>query len=386
MRFAIISPFIGPNDGQGRVNAAIVAEALRRGHEVLVLAEHAAIEPDPLGRLHCLDVPPPAWLPSRLLRDQFLAVQTWAHLCRRANRCDAVLANGFTSWARTDVNLVHFVHAAWARSPYHPWHFRPGARAAYALAYNRLNIVLERIAFRHARRVVAISDGVRQELVSAGVPADRISIVTNGVDTAEFHPGPAQRSRFGLPHGVPIALFAGDLRSPRKNLDTVLRAMPTVPGLHLAVAGRQEGSLYPDLARALGVAERVHFLGFCSDMPALMRSVTLLAFPSRYEPCGLVLLEALASGLPVLTTRNAGAAELMADDVGIVLEDSEDCDAMAAALRHLAQLSGPSRGALARRARALAERHSWSRVAQSHVDLLEAIVVERRAMLRTAVP
>jgi glycosyltransferase involved in cell wall biosynthesis len=103
-----------------------------------------------------------------------------------------------------------------------------------------------------------------------------------------------------------------------------------------------------------------------------MRSVSLLAFPSRYEPCGLVVLEALASGLPVVTTRAAGAAEMLAGEAGTLLEDSEDRDGMAAALRRLAGLGEDHRAELGRAARALAERYAWPQVARHHVDLLEA--------------
>lgn len=371
MRFALVSPYVGPNDGQGIVNAAIVAEALRRGHEVLVLAERAVL-PAGAGRLQCEELPPPSWLPSRLLRDQLLALRTRSGLRRLAGACDAVLANGFVSWAPADVNLVHFVHATWVRSPWHPWRLRRDGRAAYALAYNRLNVALERDAFRRARRLVAVSGQVRDDLLAAGIPAERISVIGNGVDVAAFRPGPAERARFGLPAGVPVALFAGDLRLPRKNLDTLLAALPGVPGLHLAVAGRHAGTGHPESARRLGIADRVHFLGFVRDMPALMRSVDLLAFPSRYEPCGLVVLEALASGLPVVTTRAAGAAELLAGEAGTILEDSEDVGTLAAALRRLAGLGAARRAELGREARALAERHAWPSVARRHVDLLEA--------------
>ena len=210
-----------------------------------------------------------------------------------------------------------------------------------------------------------------------GVPAASITVITNGVDADEFRPGPPERDRFGLPQGVPVALFAGDLKSSRKNLDTVLRAQAAVPGLHLAVAGRAEDTPYPAAARQLGIADRVHFIGFQRDMPALMRSVDLLLFPSRYEPFGLVLLEALATGLPVVTARSAGASQILTPEVGVVLQDSDDHAMLA---RTVTELLGDDarRRAMSARARDLARTHSWASMARRYVDLLQDAAQERR--------
>lgn len=379
MKLGIVTPRLAAHEGQGRVNLEIAAEALRQGHEVVVFSE--SVEAALVGQpgVHPVLLRPPAWLPTRFVRDQLLAVRSYAALRNARGGCDALLANGFVTWAPCDVNAVHFVHGSWVRSRYHPWQLRRDARALYARAYNGLNAALEVAAFRRSERVVAVSESVRRDLLRLGVPAACVSTITNGVNAAEFHPGPAERARFGLPEGVPVALFAGDLRTPRKNLDTVLASLPDVPGLHLAVAGRHEGTPYPALAQTHGIADRVHFIGFQRDMPALMRSADMLVFPSRYEACSLVLLEALASGLPVVTAESAGGAELVAPDVGTVLADSENQGALAAALRDLTE--HPSRRrAMGRMGRALAERHSWPSMARRYLDLLQESVLARRTV------
>ena len=142
-----------------------------------------------------------------------------------------------------------------------------------------------------------------------------------------------------------------------------------VPDLHLAVAGREAGTPYPKLVQTLGIADRVHFLGFRRDMPALMRTADLFVFPSRYEACSLVLLEALASGVPVVTGRSAGGSELIGPEVGIVLQDCNDVQALAATLRSLVE-DDHRRQAMGHHARALAERHSWATMARRYVDFL----------------
>ncbi len=376
MRIGIVTRRVGPNDGQGRVNLEIAAEALRQGHAVHLYCEDA----DPgLTRAGAVleRMPPPRFVPTRLLQDQVFAWRTRARLARGLGHCDAVLACGFATWAAADVNAVHFVHRSWLRSPFHPWRLRHDPRAAYARLYTGINAYFERGAFRRSGEIVAVSGGVRRELIEAGVPAARITTILNGVDADEFHPGPARRDAFGLPADVPMALFAGDLKSPRKNLDTVLRALPEVPDLHVAVAGQHAGTPWPAMARDLGVAGRVHFLGFQTDMPELMRACDLFVFPSRYEPFGLVLLEALASGLPVMTAASVGGANLITAEVGEVLADCNDAAMLAAALRGLLAAPAGRRRAMAAAARQLALAHSWPAMARQYLDLLQRAAARR---------
>jgi glycosyltransferase involved in cell wall biosynthesis len=375
MRFGIISPRIGFNDGQGRVNLEIASEIVRQGHEVALFSEQADQAALPQARSIVME--PPSWLPTRLLRDQLFAWRSGRHLHEAVNRCDAVLANGFVTWARSDINAVHFVHGSWLRSPFHPWQLQRSPRSLYARIYSSTNAMLERGAMRRSRRVVAVSETVRQELLAIGVPGDRIDVIANGVDTAEFSPGQPDRQRFHLPDAVPMALFAGDLKSPRKNLETVLRALQQVPSLHLAVAGGTQGSPYPALAKSMGLEGRVHFLGFITDMPGLMRSVDLFVLPSRYEPFGLVLLEAMASGLPVVTACSAGGADLITSRVGVVLADSDDSAALAGALRPL--VDDPEyRRTMAAAAHENAIHHSWRAMANRYIALLTEAAERRK--------
>jgi glycosyltransferase involved in cell wall biosynthesis len=379
MRIGIVSGKIRFNDGQGRVNYEIAAEALRRGHELVLFCEQldpkmaacAAVQPQLMV--------PPRWLPSRLFRDQLFAWLSQRRISGTrstndnspAKSCDAILSNGFATWAGADVNAVHFVHSSWRKSPHHPWRKQRTLATLYKILYNNVNAVLEQGAFRRSPAIVAVSDKVRRELIEIGVPSSSITTIVNGVDADEFRPGPADRARFGLPEGPPIALFAGDLSDTRKNLETVLKGLAGVPGLHLAIAGRHEGTAWPRLAVELGVDDRVHFLGFRRDMPELMRAVNLFVFPSRYEACALVFLEALASGLPVVTARSAGGAELVTPQVGIVLDDSDDVATLSRAMLSLLA-SAEQRTAMGEAARTHALQYSWPVMASRYMTLLEA--------------
>ena len=145
-----------------------------------------------------------------------------------------------------------------------------------------------------------------------------------------------------------------------------------MPDLHLAVAGQTEGSLYPDIAAQLGLSERVHFLGLQPSISELLRAVDVFVFPSRYEPFGLVVLEAMATGLPVITATTTGAAEVVTPDSGIVLSDSEDAQALAQALLHLTR-DPVLRYHMGHAARTVAQQHSWTAMANSYINLFEEI-------------
>ncbi len=123
--------------------------------------------------------------------------------------------------------------------------------------------------------------------------------------------------------------------SPAKNLDTVLQALVKVPDLHLAVVGETKNSPYPKMVEKLQLGQRVHFLGYRRDMPLLQKAADFFVFPSRYEPFGLVVIEAMASGLPVITSKSTGAADLVTPACGIVLADCNDINSLAQSLELL---------------------------------------------------
>jgi glycosyltransferase involved in cell wall biosynthesis len=150
----------------------------------------------------------------------------------------------------------------------------------------------------------------------------------------------------------------------------VVHSLVHVPDLHLAVVGTLEGSPYPNLAEKLGLSSRVHFLDYRRDIPQIMQAVDLFVFPSRYEPFGMVVSEAMATGLPVVTANTTGAAEIVTPECGFVIPDSEDVPALAASLRTLAE-NPDLRFQMGNAARAIAEQHCWRSKAKTYVDLFE---------------
>ncbi|HNY32486.1 MAG TPA: glycosyltransferase family 4 protein [Fibrobacteria bacterium] len=364
--FVLVTHFVRKGDGQGRVNLEVAREALRRGLRIDLVASEVApeLENHPLVRWFPVRV---KGVPTHLAREIAFSMRSGRLLGRMAG--SPILSNGCITSVPADVNACHFVHSAWLKSPVHTSRLVSGIRGRYQKLYSILNSRWEKDAYRKAGKVVAVSDQVRRELLDIGIGADRIQVVANGVDTEEFVPGASERERFGLPTAVPLALFAGDIRSPRKNLDTVIGAVARTEGIHLAVAGGLDGSPYPELARRLGCEDRVHFLGMVREMPALMRSCDVFAFPSRYEACSLVMLEAMASGLPVLTSRTTGGSELVPPEGGFLLDYPDDLEGMTDRLR----VAFSDRADLERRSRvsrARALELGWSTMAGRYLDLL----------------
>lgn len=383
MRILIVTHVLAKNDGQGRVNYEIARAALAAGHSVTMLASHVAPELMRYSGARFVQMSG-GRLPSRLLQYQVFALRTGAWIRAHRHEFDVVHVNGFITWARPDVNSVHFVHDGWYRCGFYPYRLFADFYNAYQVIYTRLNAWLEVRAFRQAQVVVPVSEKVRSEVLALGIDAGQVDVIHNGVDVEEFAPGPSQRARFRLPEAPFMLLFAGDLRVSRKNLDTVLHALVmTSPDVHLVVAGRVQGSPFPALAEQLGLTQRVHFTDFVADMPVLMRSVDAFVFPSRYEAMSLALLEALAAALPVVTAKTAGGAEVIGPECGIVLDDPEDACGLAGAIDSLAADRARARQ-MGEAARALAKTLGWDTMGQRYLSLYEKVCA-RRAIARIPV-
>ncbi len=174
---------------------------------------------------------------------------------------------------------------------------------------------------------VALSERVRRDL-ARHLGFEGARVVRNGVELDRFR----ARSEHGEPRVR--ALFCAHA-FVLKGLDRALKAVARVPGATLEVVGRGEPTPWLKLARVLGAAERVTFAGEVSDVPERLARADVLLHPTRYDPCSLVVLEALAASVPVITTREDGASELVGDG-GFVLERPDD---PAEAAEHLKALT-----------------------------------------------
>lgn len=382
MKIAIVTHVVRHNDGQGRVNYEIARAALAEGHQVTLLASHVAPELASETRLRWVAIKVGRFWPTKLFKQQVFALKTALWLKKHKKDYDVLHVNGFISWTKADVNTAHFVHGGWLRSPYYPFKLTGGLWSAYQVVYSHVNAKLEHWAYQRSKIIAAVSEKVAVEIRANGTESERIEVIYNGVDTTAFTAARrtgSDRAQFQLPDDACLLLFVGDLRTPRKNLDTVLKALLELPSsVHLAVAGYIPGSPYPDEAKALGIGDRVHFLGLVKNMPTLMHSVDAFVFPSRYEAMSLSLLEALAAGLPVITAKTAGGAEIIGTDCGIVLDDPDDATALAGAVMKLAD-APELRREMGVAARQLADQFGWARMARRYLDLYRGFANQKGA-------
>lgn len=373
MRICFVTHKVVKGDGQGRVNYEVITEALKKGHKVIIISSELSSDLINQASVEWIKIKVPN-LPTVLLRYQLFAIASAFSIWMRKSSIDLVVANGFITYARSDINCVHFVHSAWVKSPYHPYRQQKDIRTVYQFAYNRLNSVLERFALKRSRHIIAVSEQVKHELIyDARIKEQLISVVHNGVDISEFYPKQISRTQYNLDEDTIYALFAGDLNSGIKNLDTVLHALCEADEVHLLVLGNAERSRYPKMAEQLGIRHRVHFLGYRKDIADIMSLADLFIFPSRYESFSLVILEAMASGLPVIMSNRCGVAELISEGAAVIMEDPDDKEGLVNVLREL--VADPERlKSMAVRAREEAVRNHWGIMADKYINIFRQTV------------
>ncbi|MGA2192412.1 MAG: glycosyltransferase family 4 protein [Nitrospirota bacterium] len=191
------------------------------------------------------------------------------------------------------------------------------------------------------------------ELAKAGIlrfypiPPERVSVAYNGVDHERFNPEAASssraeiRARFGL-LDEPVALFMG-AGFRRKGLVTLIKALPLVKTmdreinrLKVLVAGSDAPGPYMRLAGRLGVSDRLIFTGHTASPDKFYGAADIFVLPTKYDPFSNSALEAMACGLPVITTAANGVSEIIEDGVnGFVLDNPEDFAGLAATLGYL---------------------------------------------------
>lgn len=381
MRVAMVSEHASPLAALGGVDAggqnvhvaALATELARRGHEVVVYTRRDSPDLDervPLGdgvTVEHLDAGPPCEIAKDDLIEHVPAMA--AELRRRLPRfgADVVHAHFWMSGlaaldatADLDLPLVQTFHALGEVKR----RFQGSADTSPPCRYDD-----ERRIARSAERIIASCTDEMGELVRLGAERARIDIVPSGVDLELFTPQGNGAPRNGYRRVVTIGRLV-----PRKGVDDVIRALSWLPDTELLVIGgpdRTELDQDPEavrlreLSEELGLRERVHLLGRVghAQLPRYIRSADVVACLPWYEPFGIVPLEAMACGVPVVGTAVGGLLDSVTDGVtGLLLPPSHEPRVAAQAIRRLLD----DERLCARLGRAGCERaadYSWQRVA-----------------------
>lgn len=375
MRIALLIERFDPLGGGLERWAWQLAEALiQRGHSITVLTFHTArpITTD----IHLQLVP---WHSSRLVR---------------AQRADALLAS-------LNVDVAHDLGVGWTAPLLHP---QSGVRLANAqrefLAggplrrlkawanprrqcwLRELKLYEQRCYHPHSRSlVISVSRMVSEDLQSwFGLKPERIRMIPNGIDATRFSPADPlcrqdMRRRLKL---VSSVVFLFSAQNPwLKGLQPLLQAFGRIsrdhPQLALVVIGRDPDQQTLATVRRLGLQHVVRFPGFVADPRPYYAAADVFVLPSWHDACSLSVLEACACGLPVITTRANGVADLLTDgQEGRIIATAADQDALAASLLQMARPE--IRRAMAVQALATGARHDF----RHNVDSIEALYCELR--------
>jgi UDP-glucose:(heptosyl)LPS alpha-1,3-glucosyltransferase len=307
-----------------------------------------------------------------------LQVLSFAINCRRMMReeeFDCIMGVGDTLYA--DLLQPHGgVHWKWFwrglagyRKPV-PWIFKFLGRSLSPKQWAKG--IIEDAPYAKAKKIIAISEMVYRDMSDYyGIPADRMAVIYNGVDIVRFHPRNKRyregiRSRYGLSPKDLLLLFVSHnfrLKGLRYLIQALSLARSEKSNIKLLVVGRDRTEPYRRVAKKLGCEENVLFAGDVRDLERYYASADILVHPTFYDPCSLVVLEALASGLPVITSRHNGAGGIISEgQEGFVLDDPKNVDAMAEKILSLSQPGTLKKAA--RAARRLAQRHSHQRCYQ----------------------
>jgi glycosyltransferase involved in cell wall biosynthesis len=236
---------------------------------------------------------------------------------------------------------------------------------------------LDRFLLNRFDRVVAVSEGQAEQVRAAGVPARRVRVIRNSARPEAFaNPDPAGRAvleNLAPTHGERIVISAGRL-SPDKGFDVLIRAASVVcaadPGARFIVFG--DGVLRDELpkqAAAAGVADKIRFVGFRTDLDRLMPHADVFVLPSYNEGLPNVVLEASAAGVPVVATAVSGTPEAVVEGETGYLVHAGDAAALADRLFRLLRDAGLRRR-MGRAGRAfVAERFTFAAQARQYMDL-----------------
>jgi UDP-glucose:(heptosyl)LPS alpha-1,3-glucosyltransferase len=305
MNLAIICRPLSFHGGVETATAGLIAALLRQGHAVDLLStrEQGEVPGATVRRLPVLGQPSLLRLLSFALAARRAVRGRGYDIVQSHERC--LFQDIYRAGEGTHRGYLDAMERGRARAnPYH---------AAVSALETRI------FGLRTARHIVAISRQGKTEIESRyATPAERVSLIYNGVDLARFHPdhrarfGRATREALGIGAEEWMVLFVGS-GFERKGLGPLLEAMAICRErrARLVIAGRGNAAPYRRLAAGLGVQSRLVWTGARADIERLYAAADLVAIPSRYEPFGNAHLEALASGVPVLTTARAGGSEVV---------------------------------------------------------------------------
>jgi UDP-glucose:(heptosyl)LPS alpha-1,3-glucosyltransferase len=296
---------------------------------------------------------------------------------------------------KSDVIQVQFVHTAWREAErrarqriLQPTIRKCSARliaqvrSLYYAALREQYCLIERHVFRPELTYIAISRCVADQLERLfAIPGSHIHVIHHGVDAQLFCPRPAKdagwreewRRRWNISDHELLILFVGGYE--RKGLTVAIKALARLTPaersmLRLMAVGSGDQPRFRALVRQLGLESKVVLAPHTREIVPYFQAADVFLFPTLYEPFGLVILEAMACGLPSVVSATAGAAELITNGQnGLLIREPTDDVETGAHIQLLVNNAGLRRS-MAVAARQTAERQSWDHVAEQYYQVI----------------
>jgi UDP-glucose:(heptosyl)LPS alpha-1,3-glucosyltransferase len=373
MRIALLARRFDSAGGGTERDLIVTADCLRAaGHQITIFADEIR------GATGGWDVRRVGAGP-RLGRALSLMRFAWT-AAPAARRAGAELVLSFARCVGADVmRSGGGAHASYLRAS-RRWRGALGATGLRLSPYHQVQMLVERQAFRSPglKRTIAVSNFVRDDLIREfGLAPEKTVTIYNGVDLKRFRPAAdsseraALRQKFVVPASARVVAFVGN-GFARKGLGFLIEAWPLVAGgaFLLVVGADRSVDKFARRADALNVGARVVFAGPQPRVEAVFHAADAFAMPSLFEPFGNAVMEAMASGLPVMTSAFSGVAELIPSSMrGFRVENPADVGELA--IRLGALFDAPA--SLGREARATAEKFTWTRYANELNTLIDSI-------------
>jgi len=357
------------------------------GHEIHIFAiQWQAEKVDKNVHFHSV----PAITLVSFLRDLTFAISSYVLLRKQRRYFDIIQSHDKTLYQDIyragDGCHIEWLQQRWKRTGL------TGKISIICNPYHWLILWLERAILRgnRFRVIIAISDMVKRNIIRHyGVAPGKIEVLYNGADLVRFNPenrGKYRmdiRERYGLTEKDFVLLFVGS-GFERKGVKYLLQAVESVTEpVTVMIVGKGTAPFGSPLVRgepkggAFQRRKKIIFCGPQKDIERYYAAADIFVFPTMYEPFGNVHLEALASGLPVITTKNSGAAEIIADgEQGFVIDRPEDIAALSEKVNYFLQHTDRLES-MGRNARKLAEEFSNERHIGKVLELYERIVSRR---------
>lgn len=299
----------------------------------------------------------------------------------KKEKFDIVYNNGCGATFIQDVITSASVHLAWMKetkkevlkkyflNPMHYW-------TIFVESINYRNIKME-----NYKKVIAISNFIKRHLMNYYlIPEDKIVVIYHGVSPDEFNPQKREkyfsliRSKYSISKDDTVLLFVGN-EFKRKGLKYVFEAMKILnnKNLKLLVVGNGEIKFFRTFADSLGIGKNVVFAGFCEDVSIYYSVADIFIFPSTFDAFGLVVLEAMASGIPAIVSASTGASEIIEHGVdGFVVDDYRNSSEFARVITDLIK-SKELMNRIGKLARSKAEKFTWDSVAEKTLEVFKNV-------------